>query len=84
MILCRVDRRCNSVSSVQIKNFKKPCTRSNATIATSTNKNALISQSNGPLLSSIAPVFAGAIIGSITGCTFQIFPGDVRIVKTKK
>ena len=42
------------ISSVQIKNFKKPCTRSNATIATSTNKNALISQSYGPLLSSTA------------------------------
>ena len=42
------------ISSVQIKNFKKPCTRSNATIATSTNKNALISQSNDPLLSSTA------------------------------
>ena len=45
------------ISRLQIVNIKRPCTRSNTTIASSTNKIALISQSNGPLLSSIAPVF---------------------------
>ena len=37
-----------------------------------------------PLLSSTAPVFAGANIGSISGCTFQIFHGDVKIVQAEK
>ena len=37
-----------------------------------------------PLLSSAAPVFAGANIGSISGCTFQIFHGKVKFVQTKK
>ena len=37
-----------------------------------------------PLLSSTAPVFAGANIGSISDCTFQIFHGDVKIVQAEK
>ena len=37
-----------------------------------------------PLLSSAAPVFAGANIGSISGCTFQIFHENVKFVQTEK
>ena len=36
------------------------------------------------LLSSAAPVFAGVNIGSISGCTFQIFHGNVKFVQTEK
>ena len=43
-----------------------------------------INQSNGPLLSSITPVFLGANIGCITGCTFQIYQGNEKVVKNRK
>ena len=41
-------------------------------------KNSMIKQSYNPLLSSAAPVFAGVNIGSTSGCTSQIFNGDVK------
>ena len=41
-------------------------------------------QSSDPLLSSTAPVFTGANIGSIRRCTFQIFHGNVKIVQNER
>ena len=46
--------------------------------------NSMMNSSVNPLLSSTVPVFAGANIGSISGCTFQIFHGDVKIVQGEK
>ena len=37
-----------------------------------------------PLLSSATPVFAVANIGSISGCTFQIFHENVKFLQTEK
>ena len=41
-------------------------------------------QSSDPLLSSTAPVFTGANIGSISRCTLQIFHGNVKIVQNER
>ena len=41
-------------------------------------------QSNDPLLSSTAPFFTGANIGSISRCIFQIFNGNVKIVQNER
>ena len=46
--------------------------------------NSMMNSSVDPLLSSTAPVFAGANIGSISDCTFQIFHGNVKIVQAEK
>ena len=46
--------------------------------------NSMMNSNVDPLLSSTAPVFAGANIGSISGCTFQIFHGNVKIVQAQK
>ena len=43
-----------------------------------------VNTSVDPLVSSTAPVFTGANIGSINGCTFQIFHGNVKIVQAEK
>ena len=44
----------------------------------------MMKSSVDPLLSSAAPVFAGVNIDSISGCTFQIFHGNVKFVQTEK
>ena len=72
-----------TISSVHNQDLQV-ATRSTAEIVTGTTENPLINQSNDPLLSSTAPVFAGANIGSISGCTFQIFHGNVKIVQNEK
>ena len=41
-------------------------------------------QSIDPLLSSTAPVFTGANIGSISRCTLKIFHGNVKIVQNER
>ena len=41
-------------------------------------------QSSDPLLSSTAPVFTGANIGSISRCTLQIFHGSVKIAQNER
>ena len=41
-------------------------------------------QSSDPFLSSTAPIFTGANIGSISRCTFQIFHGNVKIVQIER
>ena len=53
-------------------------------VATRTTENSLIDQLNDPLLSSTAPVFADANIGSISGRFFQIFHGNVNTVQNEK
>ena len=58
-------------------------TRSTTDIAASSTKTTLIDQSSDPLLSSTAPPFTRANIGSI-GCTFQIFHGNVKIVQNER
>ena len=50
----------------------------------SSTTTTLIDQSSDPLLSSTAPIFTGANIGSISGCTFQIFHGNVKIVQNER
>ena len=46
--------------------------------------NSMMNSSVDPHLSSTAPVFAGANIGPISGSTFQIFHGNVKIVQAEK
>ena len=53
-------------------------------MASCTAVNSMMKSSVDLLLSSAAPVFAGANIGSISGCTFQIFHGNVKFVQTEK
>ena len=51
----------------------------------SSTTTTLIDQSSNPLLSSPAPIFTGANIGSmISGFTFQIFHGNVKIVQNER
>ena len=57
----------------------KVVTRSTTDIAASSTTTKSINQSIDPLLSSTAPIFAGANIGSISGCKLQIFHGIVKI-----
>ena len=59
-------------------------TRSTTDIAASLTTTTLIDQSSDPLLSSTAPIFTGANMGSISGCTFQIFLGNVKIVQNER
>ena len=46
--------------------------------------NSMMNSSMNPLLSSTAPVFEGANIGSISGCAFQILHGEEKIVQAEK
>ena len=46
--------------------------------------NSMMNSSMDPPLSSTVLVFAGANIGSISDCTFQIFHGNVKIVQAEK
>ena len=64
--------RDEALSSVHNQGFEV-VTRSTTDIAASSTTNTLIDQSSDPLLSSTAPLFTD--IGSISGCTFQIFHG---------
>ena len=75
--------RGEALSSVHNEGFEV-VTRSTADIAASSTTTTLIGQSSDPLLSSTAPIFTGANIGSITGCTFQIFNGNVKIVQNER
>ena len=72
----------STVSSVQDLQMASCSSSENA--LTSTAVNSMMKSSVDPLLSSAAPVFAGANIGSISGCTFQIFHGNVKFVQTEK
>ena len=58
--------------------------RSTTDTAASSTATTLIDQSSNPLLSSTAPIFTGANIGSISGCTFQVFHGNVEIVQNER
>ena len=86
MTLSRADvsgSRGEALSSVHNERFEV-VTRSTADIAASSTTTTLIGQSSDPLLSSTAPIFTGANIGSISGCTFQIFHGNVKIVQNER
>ena len=75
--------RDEALSSVHNQGFEV-VTRSTTDIAASSTATTLIDQSSDPSLSSTAPVFTGANIGSISGCTFQIFHGNVKIVQNER
>ena len=75
--------RDEALSSVHNQGFEV-VTRSTTDIAASLTTNTLIDQSSEPLLSSTSLVFTGANIGSISGCTFQIFHGNVKIVQNER
>ena len=75
--------RDEALSSVHNQGFEV-VTRSTTDIAASSTTNTLIDQSSDPLLSSAVPVFTGANIGSICGCKFQIFHGNVKIVQNER
>ena len=88
MTLSRADvsgSRDEALSSVHNQGFEV-VTRSTTDIAASSTTTTLIDQSSDPLLSSTAPIFTGANIGSIRGCTFQfqIFHGNVKIVQNER
>ena len=88
LTLSRADRsgtRNEALSSVHNQGFEV-VTRSTTDIAASSTTTTLIDQSSDPLLSSTAPIFTGANIGSIRGCTFQfqIFHGNVKIVQNER
>ena len=72
-----------ALSSVHNQGFEV-VTRSTTDIAASSTTNTLIDQSSDPLLSSTAPGFTDANIGSISGCTFQTFHGNVKIVQNER
>ena len=75
--------RDEALSSVHNQGFEA-VTRSTTGIAASSTTTTLIDQSSDPILSYTAPVFAGANIGSISGCTFQIFHCSVKIVQNER
>ena len=75
--------RHEALSSVYNQGFEV-VTRSTTDIAASSTTTTLIDQSSDPLLSSTAPIFTGANIGSISGCTFQTFHGNVKIVQNER
>ena len=72
-----------ALSSVHNQGFEV-VTRSTTDIAASSTTTTLIDQWSDPLLSSTAPIFTGANIGFISGCTFQIFHGNVEIVQNER
>ena len=75
--------RDEALSSVHNQEFEV-ATRSTTDIVASSTTTTLIDQSSDPLLSSTTPVFTGANTGSISGCTFQIFHGNVKIVQNER
>ena len=75
--------RGEALSSVHNEGFEV-VTRSTTDIAASSTTTTLIAQSSDQLLSSTAPIFTGANIGSISGCTFHIFHGNVKIVQNER
>ena len=86
MTLSRADvsgSRDEGLASVHNQGFEV-VTRSTTDIAASSTTTRLIDQSSDPLLSSTALIFTGANIGSISGCTFQIFHGSVKIVQNER
>ena len=86
MTLSRADvsgSRDEALSSVHNQGFEV-LPRSTTDIAASSTTTTIINQSSDPLLSSTAPVFTGANIGSFSGCTFQIFRGNVKIVQNER
>ena len=72
----------STVSSVQ--DLQMPCVLPLKTHYQLTAVKSMMKFSVDPLLSSAAPVFAGANIGSISGHTFQIFHENVKFVQTEK
>ena len=84
MTLSRADlsgSRDEALSSVHNQGFEV-VTRSTTDIAASSTTNTLIDQLSNPVLSSTASLFTD--IGSISGCTFQIFHGNVKIVQNER
>ena len=75
--------RDEALSSVHNQGFEV-LPRSTTDIAASSTTTTMINQSSDPLPSSTAPVFTGVNIGSIIGCTFQIFHGSVKIVQNER
>ena len=75
--------RNEALSSVHNQGFEV-VTRSNTDIVACSTTNTLIDPSSDLLLSSNAPVFTGANIGSISGFTFQTFHGNVKIVQNER
>ena len=75
--------RDEALSSVHNQGFEE-VTRSTTDIVSSSTTTILIEQSSDPLLSSTATVFTGANVRSISGCTFQIFHGNVKIVQNER
>ena len=77
------ESRDEALSSVHNQAFEV-VTRSTTDIAACSTTNPLIDRSSDSLLSSTATVFTGANTGSISGCTFQIFHGSVKIVQNER
>jgi len=74
--------KSTAVSSVE--DLQMASCSSSQNTSSSAAVNSMMNSSVNPLLCSTAPVFAGANIGSISGFTFQIFHGDVKIVQGEK
>ena len=86
MTLSRADvsgSRDEALSGVHNQGFEE-VTRSTTDTAASSTTTTLINKSSDSLLSSTAPIFTGANIGSVSGCTFQIFHGNVKIVQNER
>ena len=75
--------RDEALSSVNNQRLKV-VSHSTTDIAARSTTNSLIDQSSDPFLSFTAPVFTVANIGPISGCTFQIFHGNVKIVQNER
>jgi len=74
--------KSTAVSSVE--DLQMASCSSSQNTSSSAALNSMMNSSVNPRLCSTAPVFAGANIGSINGCTFQIFHGDEKIVQGEK
>ena len=74
--------KTTAVSSVEDLQMASCSSSQNASSIAAVN--SMVNSSVDPLLSSTTPVFAGANIGSISGCTFLIFHGNVKIVQAEK
>ena len=74
--------KTTAVSSVEDLQMASCSSSQNASSIAAVN--SMVNSSVDPLLSSTTPVFAGANIGSISGCTFQIFHGNVKKVQAEK
>ena len=75
--------RDEALSSVHNQRFEVVTSLTTDVAARSTTI-SLIDQWSDPLLSSTAPVFTVANIGSTSRCTFQIFHGNVKIVQNER